>query len=489
MRKLRRLLLTLFLLGLIALATVFTVNTIAFTSKQISVKPVEPAKVSNETVERLAGAVKIPTVSYTDHIDTAAFLLLDTFFRKNYPLADSLLEKETISRFSYIYKWPGQNARLAPILLMAHLDVVPVENQGAVWTSKPFSGNISDGYVWGRGTMDDKGSACAILEAVEMLLKVDYEPQRTIYIALGHDEEIGGENGAKRIAETLRQRGVEFEFILDEGSMVVENAMPGLSKPLALIGVAEKGYATLELAVNLPEGGHSSMPPRESAINILSQALVRLRDNPSPARMEGPLRDMLETAGPEMDLFQKIIFANLKWTKGLVQWQMSRSPATNAMLRSTVAPTIISGGFKENVLPGRVSARVNCRILPGESVKSVMNYVYQTIGDDRVVVSLSKSTPASEPPPISGTGTFGYSILQTTVREVFPEAIVTPSLMVATTDSRHYQEISKNIYRFLPIQIPNSEIKRFHGTDERLSVEQYKQAVRFYRQLMLNACK
>jgi carboxypeptidase PM20D1 len=337
--------------------------------------------------------------------------------------------------------------------------------------------------------MDDKGSAFAILEALEMLLQVEYEPQRTIYIALGHDEEVGGEHGAKRIAESFQQRGIEFEFILDEGGMVVENAMPGLEKPVAMIGVAEKGYATLELTVSLPEGGHSSMPPAHSAINILSNAIVRLRDHPSPAKMEGPLRDMLVTIGPEMGLVQKVIFANLNWTKGLVKWQLSRSPTTNAMLRSTIAPTMISGGFKENVLPARVSAKVNCRMLPGESVRSVMNHVYETIGDNRVVVSLSKSTPASEPPPVSSTSAYGYLILQTTIREVFPDAIVTPSLMIATTDSRHYQAVSQNIYRFLPFQISRDEIKRFHGIDERLHVEQYKQAVRFYRKLILNACK
>ncbi len=489
MRKLRRLLLTLFLFGLIALATVFTVNTISFTSKQVSVKPVEPVKVGDDAVQRLAAAVRIPTISYPDRIDTAAFLQLHSFFKNNYPLTDSLLEKEAVSRFSYIYKWQGQDARLAPILLMAHQDVVPIENQGADWTAKPFGGNISEGYVWGRGAMDDKVGACAILEAAEMLLKAGFEPERTIYIALGHDEEIGGQNGARRIAETFKQRGIEFEFVLDEGNMVVENAMPGLAAPLAMIGVAEKGYATLELSVSVSGGGHSSMPSRESAINLLSQAIVRLRDNPPPAKIEGSIREMLETVGPEMGLFQKIAFANLKWTKGLVARKMGKAPATNAMLRSTTAPTIISAGFKENVLPGKAVAKVNCRILPGESVSSVMNYVYQTIGDDRVVVSLSKNSPASEPPAVSPTDNFGFSILQTTVREIFPEAVVAPSLMVATTDSRHYQEVSKNIYRFLPIQIPNTEIRRFHGADERLSAEQFRQAVRFYRQLALNVGK
>jgi carboxypeptidase PM20D1 len=303
MRRLRRLLFTLIVLGLIALAALFTVNTISFHSKQINVAAVEPLKISYEAARRLAGAVRFPTISDEAGVDTAAFLNLDSFFWKNYPLADSLLQKERINGFSYILHWPGQNARLSPILLMAHLDVVPVEDSGSRWAVKPFAGEIKDEYIWGRGTLDDKVAACGILEAVELLLQVDYVPQRTVYIAFGHDEETGGVEGAAAIAETFKERNIHFEYILDEGSVIVENALPGLDKPLALIGVAEKGYATFDLTVNLPEGGHSSMPPGGSAINILSQALVRLKNNPAPAKIEGTVKDMFEHVGPEMGLF------------------------------------------------------------------------------------------------------------------------------------------------------------------------------------------
>ncbi len=480
---------TLIVLGLIAMAALFTVNTISYHSKQINVAAVEPLKISYEAARRLAGAVQFPTVSFEGGVDTAAFLKMDTFLWKNFPLADSLLEKERINGFSYILKWPGQNARLSPILLMAHLDVVPVEESGSRWAVKPFAGEIKDEYIWGRGTLDDKVAACGILEAVELLLQVDYVPQRTVYIAFGHDEEIGGEEGAKQIAGAFRQRSVTFEYVLDEGSVIVENALPGLDKPLALIGVAEKGYATFDLTVNLPEGGHSSMPPEGSAINILSNAIVRLKNNPSPAKIEGAVNDMFEHVGPEMGLFQKVVFANLKWTAPLVKWQMSASPSSNAMLRSTAAPTIIHAGFKESVLPMKASAKVNCRILPGESVREVMNYVYKTIGDERVVVSLSKGGQASEPPAVSAQNTFGYSVIQTSIREVFPAAVAAPSLVVGTTDSRHFQAVSENIYRFLPVQMDKSDLKRFHGVDERIGIKDYEQVLRFYRQLILNSCK
>lgn len=489
MRKLRRLLFALLLLGIVAMAVLFTTNTISYQSKQVAVTPPTPEKISYEATERLSKAIQFATVSRDAWVDTAAFLHLDTFLRKSYPLVDSLLERETVNGLSQILKWPGANARLAPILLMAHLDVVPVENDGKGWLARPFGGKMDDRHIWGRGSLDDKASVCGILEAVEMLLSADYTPQRTVFIAFGHDEEIGGANGAKRIAELFRERGTEFEFVLDEGGLIVENALPGLDRPLAMIGVGEKGYATYELTVELAEGGHSSMPSSEAAITQLAAAIVRLRDKPAPALLEGPTQAMLAHVGPEMDLPNKVALANLKWTAPLVKWQMSQSPASNAMLRTTVAPTLISGGFKENVLPARASAKVNCRIMPGETVASTLAFLKKTIANEQVKVSVSESVPSNDPPPVSGMGTFGYSVLQTTVREVFPTAVVAPSLVIATTDSRHFVPVSKNIYRFLPIRLKKEDTHRFHGKDERIGTEDYLQVVRFYRQLLLNACK
>jgi carboxypeptidase PM20D1 len=439
MRRFFKVLFVLCLLFLSGIITVFTINTISFSSKQIAVPPVEQVKVSRMAIERLSEAVKIPTISYEDGMDTAAFRRLDTFMQNSFPLVDSLLEKETVGGFSYIFKWQGQNARLAPVLLLAHTDVVPVEESSrSAWLAGAFSGTVKDGFVWGRGSMDDKSSVCGILEAVEMLLAVDYVPQRTVYLAFGHDEEVSGLNGAKQIAGHFQQQGLTFEFVLDEGMLVVENALPGLEKPLALIGLSEKGYATLDLSVSLKEGGHSSMPPKASAINLLSTAIVKLKNNPSPAYIEGPVRVMLEHAGPEMSLPYKVLFANLNWTEGLLKWQMSQDPASNALLRTTFAPTVVGGGFKENVLPSRSSAKINCRILPGETVESVTRYVQSVINDERIEISPSKTGQAGDPPPVSSTETFGYQTIQTTIRQIFPEAVVAPSLVIGATDSRHY---------------------------------------------------
>lgn len=488
MKKLIRLLFRLLFLAVFVMVLIFTYNTMTFPSRQIKVDAVEAMKIEDAAVERLAGAVRIPTLSYEDHVDSAAFRLLDTFLVKNYPLVDSFLEKERVNEFSYIWKWSGQNAHLSPILLIGHMDVVGVENGGEDWSVPPFAAEEKDGYLWGRGTLDDKLAVCGILEAVESLLSVDYTPQRTVYLAFGHDEEVGGENGAISLADIFKRRNIEFEYVLDEGSVIVENALPGCDPPVALIGLSEKGYATIDLTANVESGGHSSMPGHESAINLLSEAITDLRDHPSPAKIDGPVKAMFEHIGPEMNFFNKIIFANLSWTQGLVIGQMSGSPTTNAMLRTTIAPTILNSGFKENVIPAQAKAQVNCRILPGESVETTLAHI-RSVVDDRIEVSLSDNSHANEPPPVSGMDQFGYSILQTTVREIYPDVIVAPSLVVATTDARHYTAVSKNIYRFIPVKVTRPQIGGIHGTDEKIKIEEYKNTIRFYRQLILNSCK
>jgi carboxypeptidase PM20D1 len=368
---------------------------------------------------------------------------------------------------------------------MAHMDVVPVDPATEKsWTHGPFSGQVTDGYIWGRGTMDDKASVLGILEAAEQLLAEGFKPQRTVFLAFGHDEEIGGNNGAAKIAEDLRRRGVELEFVLDEGMNILNRIVPGISSPVALIGIAEKGYLSLRLSVERP-GGHSSIPPADTAIGMVSRALQRLETKPFPSRLSGPTLEMFEYLGPEMPWANKLALANLWLLDPLVRKQLTKSPLTNAAIRTTLAPTLFNAGVKENVLPSTAAAVVNLRLLPGDSIASAVARVQRVIDEPRI-----KITPLAvqmEASPISDIGSPSFTLIQRTIRQTAPTALVAPALLVAATDSRHYAGLTKNIFRFLPIALGPEDTKRYHGIDERISVDDYERCVRFYAQVIRNS--
>ncbi len=490
MKKLRRLLFRTLLFAIVILLGVIGLQTLRFSSKQISLPAIDAQAIDGQAIDRLAQAVQIPTVSYSDHIDTLAFIQFNTFLDSTYLRINRELERYTVNGFSHVYHWPGKNSQLRPILLMAHLDVVPVEEASlSEWTQAPFSGIVADGFIWGRGTMDDKMNALGMLEAIDLLLTEGYRPERSVYLAFGHDEEVGGEYGAQAIARRFGQQGIEFEYILDEGMVILEKALPGLTAPVTLIGTAEKGYVTLTLELALEEGGHSSMPPTETAIGIMSRAIYRLQEQPFPARIDGPTAELFDYVGPEMDQPFKSLFANLWLFGGVLKKQLSAKPSTNATIRTTTAPTIIEGGVIDNVLPTRVQAIVNFRILPGESIASVIEQVKSIIDDPRIEVNESESDANENPSPISSSTAFGFSVIQKTACELFPHTVIAPALMIGATDSRHYTALSESIYRFSPVQLQHSDLPRIHGNDERLSLENYNGLIRFYAQLLRNSCK
>lgn len=477
------------LIVLAVLALIIWINFIRFSSRQIAVDPIPETEIAIPVAaERLSAAVQLPTVSYPDRIDTASFRRLDTLIRSNFPLVDSLLERLEVAPFSQVFRWTGRQSDMPPILLLAHLDVVPVEPEAEKdWTYPPFSGRIADGYIWGRGTLDDKISAFAILEAIEQLLHEGYHPNRSIYLAFGHDEEVSGLAGARTISDYFARQNIRFEYILDEGQLVLKNALAGLDPPLAMIGIAEKGFLTLDLTVELEEGGHSSMPPPATAIGILARGIDRLQEHPSPARIDGATRGLFEFIGPEMSPLYKTLFANLWLTESLLIKQLSTGNASNAIIRTTTAPTVIQGGVRANVLPTRAQAKVNFRILPGETVESVTSYVKAVLDDERIAISKPESNWQNNPSAISGTNTFGFGVIQKTIQQVFPEAVVAPALVIGATDSRHYQQVSDQIYRFQPIVLDQPDLSRIHGIDERISMENYGKAIRFFQQLIRNS--
>lgn len=434
---------------------------------------------------RLAQALRFATISHEDPalVERAPFHELHQYLEASFPLVHRLLKREVIEEFSLLFTWQGKDASLAPVLFAGHIDVVPVESgTEAEWRYPPFEGCVEEGFIWGRGSLDDKVAVLGLLEAVEALLAQGYQPQRTIYLAFGHDEEIGGTHGAQRIAALLKQRGVRLEFALDEGLAVTEGIVPRVKRPVAMVGIAEKGYLCLELSVE-SSGGHSSMPPSATAIGILSAAITRLERHPMPPRRDSLAFTMLKRLSPEMPFPLRTFLAHPGLFGGIVQRQLATSSTMNAILRTTTAPTIFQAGVKENVLPTRARAIINFRLLPGDSIDSVTRHVQDVIDDPRVQIQAVGST-RSEPSPVANVDSPSFNRLERAIQSAFPEAIVVPGLVLGATDCRHYAPISQDAYRFTPIWVRQEDLSRVHGANERLSVDNYMKAIAFYQELM-----
>jgi carboxypeptidase PM20D1 len=348
------------------------------------------------------------------------------------------------------------------MLLTGHQDVVPIE-QGteSKWTHPPFSGEIADGFIWGRGTMDDKITVVGVLEAVDALLLKGFAPKRTVYLAFGQDEEIGGLEGAEKIGQLLKSRGVEIEFLQDEGGLLTLGMVPGVKAPVAVIGTSEKGYLSLVLSVDM-EGGHSSMPPMESAIGILSEAVHRVETHPMPPHVHGPVGQFLDYSSDRAAFPLNAVFKNL-WLFGpIVQRVLQASPDTNALLRTTAAPTIFRSGEKDNIMPSRAEAVVNLRILPGDTIATVTEHVRAVIRDPRIKLQPVSGEPPAEPSRQSSPESSNFKRLQRTVAQIYPQAISVPFVCIATSDTKHYAPITKDVYRFLPILKVTSDLDRIH---------------------------
>jgi carboxypeptidase PM20D1 len=473
---------------LAALAVVVAANALRHGSRQIEVAPAPPLKLDeNAAAQRLAAAVRLRTISYDGQPDASAaeFRKLHALLKKSFPRAHAVLKRETVNELSLLYTWPGFDPAAKPIMLMAHQDVVPIApGTERDWQADPFGGEIRDGFVWGRGAWDDKANLFALFEAVETLAAAGFKPRQTILIASGHDEEIGGEQGAKAIAELLKSRGVKLDFVLDEGLLITEGVLKGLDRPVALVGTAEKGYLTLALAAKA-RPGHSSMPPPETAIGMLSAALARLEDRQMPAAIRGVAAEMFDTIAPEMSGVNRVLLSNL-WLFGpLVKRQLERAASTNAMLRTTTALTVVKAGNKENVLPGQAEALVNFRILPGDTIGGVKAHARAAVANEAITVA--PSGHANEPTPISPSAAPSYRLINRTVRELFPGTVVAPGLMLGATDSRHMAPIADAIYRFSPVRAKSEDLPRFHGTNERISVANHAELIRFYHRLLQNA--
>ncbi|GAA4448103.1 M20 family peptidase [Nibrella saemangeumensis] len=485
MKRLLRLLLSALLLLIVTLI----LRTLFFTSRQLTNVPPAPAvAVSDSAVTRLAQALRIRTVSYADYslTDTTQFDQFVRFLERSYPLVHSRLKRETFNQYGLLYQWPGRNPTLKPVLLMGHYDVVPViQGTERMWKRPPFAGLIENGYIYGRGTLDDKTTVLGILEATEFLLQSGFQPERTIYLAFGQDEEASGNRGARTIANALKSRNITFDYVLDEGGTIKTDGMPGLTRPVALVGIAEKGYVSLELSA-VGQGGHSSMPPPRTSIGLVADAVATLEKHPFPARLDAGANHLFSYIGPEMPFGQRLVFANRWLFSPIVKNILAGANSSNAMIRTTTAPTIFQAGVKDNVLPIDAKAILNFRILPGETPTSVIERVREVIDNEAITVT-EFGQFSSSPSPLSDPNAPAFQRLHQTIRSVFPEVIVAPYLMLGATDARYFTGLSPNVYRFLPTRLNDEEIKSIHGTNERISISDYKKIIQFYATLIRNS--
>lgn len=444
-------------------------------------------------IKRFQKAIKIPTISYSDRekIDYNIFKQYISFIKSEYKDIIEKIELKMINDYNFLFKWEGSNSELKPVLFMAHYDVVPIEDE-TKWEKPPFSGEFDGKYIWGRGTLDDKFSMIAALESVKLLLEKGFKPARTIYLAFGHDEEIGGYLGAKLIKEHFEKENIRFEYVVDEGSVITKGMFPGIDKPIALIGITEKGHVNIEIKVK-DKGGHASMPPSLTAAGKIAKIVTLIQESPFKPRVTNTLKQMLKVLAEHVDFSKKLIFKNLSLFKPLILSAFSKSPTTNALIRTTVAPTMLKGSNKENILPQVAYARFNVRTLYPDSYKDVLkrfdSIVEKVIKNkDEYEIKVVDEDDISDPSKEADLDSKSYKTISEILNEMFNDIIVSPFIVVGATDSRYYDDIADNVFKFLPVVMQGDDFEMVHGNNEKISVDNFFNVVNFYKKLIEKTC-
>ncbi|KAF4532034.1 hypothetical protein B566_EDAN015013 [Ephemera danica] len=493
------LLLGLFFLVILILVVIIRAATITvpeFAYPELFAEPA-PGVDENETdkmlrAQNLAEALKIQTVSYDDASGENLFWQFHDLLNATFPIIHSseFITRGVFNKSSLLYKVEGENnGDKLPYLLASHMDVVPAKDVN--WDFPPFAGQIEeidgDTFIYGRGTIDDKGGVMGMMEALEYMLEQGHRPQRTFFMAFGHDEEISGRYGANAIATWLRENGYEkLDFVLDEGYFVTRELVPGADQDIALIGVTEKGAVTLKLEVEIP-GSHSSFPPWESCIGVLSEAVSKLEKKKLPSVLgDGPERYTFEYVAPYVSFGYRMVYANLWLFSGLMSKYMERDQLLNTIVRTTTALTIINGGEKSNVVPSIATAVVNHRVHPSQTIQEIIDFDIRVIDDERVKVSVEENRDAHPVAPF-GPEDIPYHMVAASIGQTFPNTPVVPGLMVANTDTIWYLDFTDHIFRFFPTIMNEEDTLRYHGDNERISVNIYAKSVSFYHRIFYNA--
>lgn len=437
---------------------------------------------------RLSGAIQIPTVSYRDRskIDYQKLLHYIAYLRQSYPNVFESLEAEVISNYNLLLRWPGSDPSEAPTAFLAHMDVVPVEPSTLdKWPHAPFSGDIAEGWVWGRGAIDDKGQMIATLEAVDYLLHKGFRPKGDLYLAFAHDEELMGqtESGALEIVHLLKQRGIRLRFVLDEGGAFCSGKPMGVPGSLALISICEKGYVDIEISAS-SAGGHASMPPPHTALGKLCTVAHNIEKYPAKPEFTLPSREMFRYLLPYMNFKNRIIFSNLWLFSGMIKRKLCRHPQTAAIMRSTCAVTMASGSTAANVLPQKATLTVNMRVAPGKTVDDMKAYIKSFTGEELTVTVLTGIAAS----PVASTQSKAFRDLYETTGEIYPDRIIAPYPLVFGTDSRHYSEICGDVYKFTPFECMERVFPTMHGLGEHIEIESFEKGIQFFIRFIEKCC-
>ena len=461
-----------------ALLSIAFIRTLMHSAPEPTVNVGLTADIDGEAAtNNLAASIRFQTISHQDKekFSPQEFEGFIKWAADTYPEFHSAMQLEMLE-YTLLFKWEGSDKSLAPILLTAHYDVVPViPGTESIWEEEPFAGVISNNRIWGRGALDDKSGVVGMMEAATYLIQNNFQPTRTVYFSFGHDEEIGG-GGAAQVTEKLKQEGVQLQWSLDEGSFVNRGFFPGVDKLVAPINVAEKGIMNL-LIVAKAKGGHSSTPPKKTAVTILADALIKLENEPLPGSLEGLSAVMFDEVSKHMPFGYRFLFANRWLFGGLLDSQMSSTPVINAMIRTTTAPTMLSGSIKSNVLPIEATALINFRLHPRDSIESVTEHVRRVVGSDQVEVRTLGGMEASG---VSSWESPGYEIISSSLSKVYGEVVSVPGIMIAASDTRHYSKVADNSFRFNPFSIVPEDMTGFHGTNESIAVDSFIAGIKTY---------
>lgn len=496
---------------IIVLIIILLVKTFTYPFKKNNLSATQEWKVvkNDSAVQRFSNGIKIATIS-TGELGDFDYSTFDTFkeyLKKSYPEIYQNTENYEVNKYGLVFKLKGTQPNLEPILFLSHMDVVPPgdadvkSKEGNIfrpddkalsritkvsedWDYAPFSGAVSNGRIYGRGTIDMKGMLFSLMESMTNLIKNKHVPKRDIYLAFGFDEEVGGQKGAAQIANHFKKQGLKFDAVYDEGGLVLEKgSVKGIDSDVAVIGCAEKGFLSAKIKVK-GLGGHSSMPPTESAIGKAAVIMQRLEDNQMKPVITPLIKEFFDNIGGSMPFANKLAISNQWLLQPLLLSQLTKNNSTNALVRTTTALTMMKGSDGTNVLSPEVEFVVNFRLLPGNTIKDVKDHIAKvTKGFDVEVEEIDNTREASA---VSPTNTRAFKLIEAGIKEIYPTAIATPYLTVGGTDAYKYQIVSKNIYRFMPIKINNSEQQSIHSTNEYISIENYLKMIHYFEFIIKN---